>query len=102
MPKAHGVIAILGPFAHEPDPDEQHEQDNAGHDDEDFLDAVFHRLRDGDKETTRALMQLGRCFQEMAGRAHVGDDEGLVRSYHQCREVLDHMSGDDSEDSHEQ
>jgi hypothetical protein len=98
MPKAHGVIAILGPFAHEPDPDEQREQDSAGHDDDDFLDAVFDALRNGDKETTRALMQLGHCFQQMAHRAHVGDEEGLVRSYHECRETLDSMCGDDSED----
>jgi hypothetical protein len=81
MPKAHGVLAIIGvpsPFAHEPDPDEQREQDSTGHDEEDFLDAVFHALRDGDKEVTRALMQLGQCFQQMAHRAHVGDEEGLV------------------------
>jgi hypothetical protein len=98
MPKAHhGVIAILGPFAHEPDPDEQREQDD-GHDEDDFLDAVFHALRDGDQEMTRALMQLGQCFQQMAHRAHVGDEEGLTRSYHECREVLDHLCGDDSED----
>jgi hypothetical protein len=100
MPRAHhGVLAIIGPFAHEPDPDDVHEQD-AGHGDDDFLSAVFSRLRDGDKETTRALMQLGHCFQQMAHRAHVGDEEGLVRSYHECRETLDSMCGDDGEDDH--
>jgi hypothetical protein len=96
MPKAHGVIAILGPFAHEPDPAEQRDE---GHDDseEDFLDIVFRALRDGDKEMPAAMMQLGHCFQEMAHRAHVGDDKGLTRAYHECRQTLDSMCGDEED-----
>jgi hypothetical protein len=86
----HGV----SPFACEPDPFEQREQ---GHDDHepDSLDAIHEALRDGDQETIRAVVQLSRCLYEMARHAHRGDDQGLNRSYHECRSVLDSMGDDD-------
>jgi hypothetical protein len=88
--KPGGTIAILfgapSRFAHEDnEPDEdslQREQDQ-----EDSLDEIYQRLRDGDEGAVHFAMNLARCLQAMAHAASRGDESGLRHWYRQGRKL---------------
>jgi hypothetical protein len=85
-----GTIAILfgapSRFAHgdaEPDEDHlHHEQDQ-----EDSLDEIYQRLRDGDEGAVHFAMNMARCLQAMAHAASRGDEAGLRDWYRRGRKL---------------